>query len=183
MRMLINQTRVHRWGNTLGLIAISFILSMAFYFELSHHHLPCPLCLLQRACLTAVGIMMLSNLFIECRGAHYGLMILAALLGLAVATRQILLHIVPGDPGFGPPFLGLHLYSWCAIIFLILTLCASLALLFDKGFAVAQKTNLSRVIAVIFLTLVLANTVGTFLECGLQECPEDPVKYKLLSML
>ena len=30
----------------------------------------------------------------------------------------MLLHILPGDPGFGSPFLGLHLYTWCLIAFI-----------------------------------------------------------------
>jgi hypothetical protein len=43
--------------------------------------------------------------------------IIAALLGSVAAGRQILLHMLPGDPGFGAPAFGLHLYTWCFIAF------------------------------------------------------------------
>ena len=33
-------------------------------------------------------------------------------MGGAIAARQILLHIMPGDPGFGSAFLGMHFYTW-----------------------------------------------------------------------
>ncbi len=36
-----------------------------------------------------------------------GMAIIAALLGALAASRQILLHILPGDPGFGSPVFGL----------------------------------------------------------------------------
>ena len=41
--------------------------------------------------------------------------ILASLVGSAASIRQILLHIVPPDPGYGPPILGVHLYSWALV--------------------------------------------------------------------
>jgi hypothetical protein len=125
---------------------------------------------------------MLANLFIEVRAAHYGLMIMASLLGLGVAVRQVLLHILPGDPGFDLPFLGLHLYTWCAITFLIMLVFLSLSLLFDRGFGKLEKSYLSYVCAFLFLGLVFCNTLVTFLECGLSVCPENPVHYRLLSV-
>ena len=32
-----------------------------------------------------------------------------------VAMRQILLHIMPGDPGYGSALLGYHYYCWAFI--------------------------------------------------------------------
>jgi hypothetical protein len=42
-------------------------------------------------------------------GAWQGMAIIAAALGAVAAGRQVLLHILPGDPGFGFPVFGLHL--------------------------------------------------------------------------
>ena len=55
--------------------------------------------------------------------------------GAAFAIRQILLHIVPPDPGFGTAFLGYHYYTWCFIIFAIAIILCALVLLFDGQFA------------------------------------------------
>ena len=38
-----------------------------------------------------------------------GMAIMGASLGALAAGRQILLHVLPGDPGFGSPAFGLHL--------------------------------------------------------------------------
>lgn len=38
----------------------------------------------------------------------------------AASTHQILLHIAtPGDPGYGPAVMGLHLYTWAFVTFAI----------------------------------------------------------------
>ena len=47
------------------------------------------------------------------------MMILGALLGMVMSTRQVLLHIKPGDPGYGGTVLGLHFYTWALITFFI----------------------------------------------------------------
>jgi len=45
------------------------------------------------------------------RPSHYALSLLAAIVGAAFSTRQILLHILPGDTGYGTALLGYHYYS------------------------------------------------------------------------
>jgi hypothetical protein len=40
-----------------------------------------------------------------------GMAVAAAVLGAVAAGRQILLHILPSDQGFGSPVFGLHLYT------------------------------------------------------------------------
>ena len=54
--------------------------------------------------------------------------ILASLVGSAASIRQILLHIVPPDPGYGPPILGLHLYSWALVVFACLIASSAIGL-------------------------------------------------------
>ena len=59
----------------------------------------------------------LLNLRFGVQPLHYGLSILAALFGVAVAGRQVLLHIVPGSGAYGSALFGLHLYTWSLILF------------------------------------------------------------------
>jgi disulfide bond formation protein DsbB len=89
--------------NALALYAISAVLAVAFYWQFAYGELPCPLCMLQRASFSALAVGPVLAIRHGPKPQHYGLTILAALMGAAVAARQILLHIMPGDPGFGSP--------------------------------------------------------------------------------
>jgi hypothetical protein len=103
--------------NSLGLLGISAVLVVAFFYQLLFGELPCPLCLLQRAAFVALGLGFLLNIRFGSSPAHYGLMLVSAVIGAGTALRQILLHILPGDPGYGSTFLGLHFYSWAFVAF------------------------------------------------------------------
>ena len=96
--------------------------------------LPCPLCLLQRAFICALAAGPILNLRYGPRASHYALSILAALIGAAVSVRQILLHIMPGDPGYGSAILGYHYYTWAFLLFVAAIGLAALMLLFDRQF-------------------------------------------------
>lgn len=173
------QERLHVLGNIMGLSAISFLLILAFLDQLFFHDLPCPLCLLQRISFVAIGLCFLMNLRIGFRPAHYGLMLLAALLGLAIATRQIYIHLSPNDPGYGMQFWGLHLYVWSAIGFITIMSLIGIALIFDRGFKNPIKIQNKWLSALIclFLFLILANGISTFIECGPHVCPDNPIFY------
>jgi len=106
-----------RFGNWLAVLAMVLVLLVAFVLQFARHELPCPLCILQRVAFVLCGFGFLLNLRFGAQPAHYGVAILGALFGLAVSGRQVLLHIVPGDTGYGPPLLGLHLYSWTFVFF------------------------------------------------------------------
>ena len=58
---------------------------------------------------------------------HYGVPLAVAILG-TVAGRQVLLHVLPGDPGFGTPLLGYHLYTWSFLAFVCIGLILSVML-------------------------------------------------------
>ncbi len=118
--------------------------------------------------------------------AHYGLMILAALLGLTIAFRQVFLHVTPGDLGYGSPLLGLFLYTWSAIGFGLIIGLNALALLFEKGFTERKEIKpsfITKLLMVFFLLLILANGVSTFLECGFFICTDNPGHYYLLDTI
>ena len=53
---------------------------------------------------------------------------LAALLGALESVRQVLLHIMPGDPGYGSAVLGYHLYTWALITFYVVLTFVALCL-------------------------------------------------------
>ena len=178
---MMNQNKLHRITNTIALVIICIILTIAFADQLTNHDLPCPLCLLQRICFVAIGLSLCMNLKDGIKIAHYGLMILATILGLAIALRQILLHIAPNDPGYGHLVFGLHMYIWSAIAFTIILGLTAIGMLFESGFTEKQiePGRGKFALMIIFLLLILANGISTFIECGVLICPDNPIRYNL----
>lgn len=177
--------------NALGLLAVGAVLLVAFGFQLALGELPCPLCILQRSAFAAVLAGLALNLRFGPRPSHYGLVIIAALVGAAISARQVLLHIVPGTGAYGDPILGLHFYTWALILFLVIVLGAAMMLLFDRQFEepddLAMLRNGAAGLGVlgglaIALALLMAagNGVSTVLECAGGLCPDDPQSYILL---
>lgn len=114
LRKFIHQMQ---WIDALiGLIGILIILAAAIVVQLLFSEAPCPLCLLQRAALVAIGIAMLMTLRYGNRAKNWASAILSACAGIAVSIRQICLHIT-SPKGFGSAFLGLHMYTWCFFAF------------------------------------------------------------------
>lgn len=180
---------VSRALNAIGLLAVCGILLGSFYFQLAWHELPCPLCLLQRVGFVAVGFGLALNLIYGARPSHYGVMLVGALYGGAVAVRQVLLHIVPGTGSYGSPVLGLHYYTWSAIFFFLILAGTALMLLFDRQFVrgevwpPAADFGGSGFAKLAFVALVLTtalNAGATLLECGPLVCADPPTDYKLL---
>lgn len=170
--------------NALGLYAVALVLMAAFVMQFWLHELPCPLCLLQRVAFAALAIGPILNIRFGPRPSHYALSLLAALLGAGIAMRQILLHIVPGDPGYGSAVLGYHYYTWAFLCFATAILLIAAVLLSDRQFkepADALRIGAFETTAVfLVIAITLANVVGTFVECGPDVCPDDPVSYRLL---
>jgi disulfide bond formation protein DsbB len=174
--------------NALGLYAIALVLAVAFAAQLVLHEPPCPLCLLQRVQFAMLAIGPVLNIRYGPRPSHYGVSLLAALLGAAVAGRQILLHILPGDPGFGSALLGDHYYTWAFLCFAAAIALIAVVLLFDRQFetradADAQHVPVSILArGAVWLVIVLTalNVLSTVLECGFKACPDDPKQYELL---
>lgn len=169
--------------NVAALYAVSAVLAFAYFLEFTLFELPCPLCLLQRIALCAMAAGLILNLKFGLRPRHYGLILLAASAGLVFSVRQVLLHILPGDPGYGSPVLGLHYYTWGAIIFSIAILATAIMLLFDRQFRPGAAPRLGPVangaIGLAF-ALTVGNVATTFIECGIGTCPDDPVRFEML---
>ena len=170
--------------NALGLLAVTLVLAAALALQLVLGELPCPLCLLQRVGFVAVGFGLLLNLRFGPAPQHYGLVILAALYGAAAAGRQVLLHIIPGSGAYGSPLLGLHLYTWCLLLFLLAIAVSALLLLVEDQFERARPWPMpswQRLVVGLYVGVTVLVGVSAFVECGPGECPDDPTGYWLFS--
>src|SRR5258708_18791189 len=128
-------TRSHAVSlNALGLYGIAGVLAAAFAAQLWLGELPCPLCLLQRIQFAMLAIGPILNVRFGPRPSHYALSLLVACAGAAFAARQILLHIAPGDPGYGSALFGYHYYTWAFIGFAAAIVLIAAMLLFDRQF-------------------------------------------------
>ena len=168
--------------NALSLYALALVLLLGFYFQLGWHELPCPLCLLQRVAFVALAVGPILNIRYGPRPSHYALSMLAALVGVTASVRQVMLHILPGDKGYGSPIMGLHFYTWAALFFLLAIALIGIVMLFDRQFTDTPSTPpaFARIAVWLVILLVTANALSTLLECGFAVCPEDPVRYLLL---
>jgi disulfide bond formation protein DsbB len=169
------------------------VLAFAFALQFVLHELPCPLCQLQRVAIVLCGFGFVLNLRLGPQPAHYGLVVVAALFGLAVSGRQVLLHIVPGSGTYGSAIFGLHLYSWGVLIFLgvIAGVAVMLVLSGSSRFdhvrsdsqAAAQFTGFSRLMSTFLILMTLANAVSALAQCGPVECVDDPTSYWIAKYL
>ncbi|OAF15633.1 disulfide bond formation protein [Bradyrhizobium centrolobii] len=173
--------------NMLGVLGISFVLTVAFYYQLALGELPCPLCLLQRAGFIAIGIGFLFNVRIGERASHYAMILVGSLVTGFISIRQVSLHLAPGDPGYGSTLFGLHFYTW-ALIAAVGVVCY-VALLFvlkdvsgkrDDARDAPMNGQASNAVFAIFALLIAANLVSTVLECGAGQCDDNPVRYLML---
>ena len=178
-----------RFLSALELICISAILMVAFGFQFFLDELPCPLCLLQRIGLLAIGFGFLLNIRYGIRPAHYSLSLLAAVFTGFISMRQVLLHIEPSSGGYGAAIWGLHMYTWVFVLAVLAIIYLSIALSFAKQYHPAIKEDkpheaktpwlktLGHIAFALFLFLVIVNVVSTFIECGWHTCPDTPRDY------
>ena len=172
--------------NALSLYAVALVLAVAFAAQLVLQELPCPLCLLQRIQFAVLAIGPILNVRFGPRPSHYALSLLAAVAGAAFSARQVLLHILPGDAGYGTALLGYHYYTWALIGFAAAIVLISAILLFDRQFeddsAVPQPGGGAFATSAVWLVIGLTalNVISTLLECGFGACADNPVVYELL---
>jgi disulfide bond formation protein DsbB len=172
--------------NALGLYGIALVLATAFAAQLLLGELPCPLCLMQRIQFAILGAGPILNVRFGPRPSHYALALLAAVAGAVFAARQILLHIAPGDAGYGSALIGYHYYTWAFIGFAVAIALTAIALLFDRQFTQSDLGKpatagfLARAAVWLVIALVALNVVSALLECGFAACPDNPVSYQML---
>ena len=155
----------------------------AFIFQFFFYELPCPLCLLQRFGLIAIGLGAYLSIVHRPSWKYNLIIILSSTYTLMVGLRQVLLHITANDPGYGSTFLGLHFYTWSAIIsFLFILLMSAMSVVHF----VISKLNISftlpsyvpTTIKVSYISIILINIIFTFSECGIGMCPDNPTTYE-----
>jgi disulfide bond formation protein DsbB len=164
------------------------ILSAGVAVQLIAGELPCPLCVMQRIALMLCALGLLHILIsardgaLTCKAAAVGngIAIVSALVGVVASGRQMLLHIPPGDPGFGQPVWGLHLYTWGLIAFAC-QIAGSGGLLIATAWLEEKPViwrGAARWSAIAFAAIVIANLVSVIAEAGLRwDLPETPVDY------
>lgn len=185
------------WGMHVWVFAYIGVLLGAFTIQFVEGEFPCPLCMLQRygmilSTLGALWVIMQARRG-ELTPARYtqglGLGVLGAAAGALVSVRQILLHIKPGDPGYGSPVMGYHLYTWALITFYVVILfVAAVSILAPVGIPEAPAgkgaLTVSTVVVWLFVILVAANVIAIiFLEGFALVLPDDPDSYNLITQL
>ncbi len=171
--------------NIVGHIGVCISLVVAFYYQVVMYELPCPLCLLQRVGLIIAGFGFLFNICFGQRNMHYGMVIFGCILTGVMASRQIFLHIMPDDLGYGSKLLGIHFYTWALIASVVIIAATAVVLSISEarvsGHPLKIHPGLSRIACWGFLLLIAANLTSTILECGSGQCDDNPIIYKLLS--
>jgi len=186
------------WGLHAWVLAYTVVMLSAFFIQFVKGEFPCPLCMLQRygmilATLGALFIIMQARrgVLTTARYAQgLGLGLIGVLAGASVSVRQIELHILPGDPGYGEPFLRLHLYTWAFVTFAIVMIYVGLMLiLMPRGIphapaAGSAARKVSTAIIWMFIGVVAANVIAIiFLEGFAPVLPDDPSGYTLIDQI
>ncbi|MFD9339560.1 disulfide bond formation protein B [Streptomyces sp. NPDC060028] len=177
-----------RLSNRLGLwfahayvIGLFGTLAGAYFFQFGLWEYPCPMCLLQRM-FFLLGTLGPAWIIARSRkgevttrewAAGWGWAIAAALIGSIVSATQVLMHIVPPDPGYASALFGLHLYTWALIAFLAAALAAAGALFLtpraeplDAGLASPALRRAGAVTLAVLLAFAASNLIACFFLQG-----------------
>ncbi len=176
----------------LTVVVVCGVLFGAFVVQFGLGEAPCPLCILLRmamilaimgpAWMIAIGHRR-EKIDADQFTTAFGMTVLGSVLGAAISIRQILLHIEPGNPGYGSPVFGLHLYTWALLVFVALLLDAAIHLIFireDVPIVPKPPRLLSKLVLWLFGLIVFANAAAVFAEAGFHWfLPDNPTEYLL----
>ncbi len=168
---------IPRTLDILSVFAIAAILAFAFFWQVAYHELPCPLCILQRVAFAMVGVAFLLNVRFFPSPVHYGMAILSALAGAAASTRQVLLHIAPGDQGYGSPIFGYHFYTLGLVAFVAIIAYCGVMLMLWRYWQRSASGGIALAAQWLLLAMIAGNAVTTTLQCGFYSCPDNPTRY------
>ena len=166
------------------------VLAGSFVMQFALAEPPCPLCVMQRIAMMIAVLVPCQTLVAAERegltprtiGLGAGIAVLASLLGAAISIRQILLHILPGDPGFGGAAMGYHLYTWAAIAFTCNIAAAGAQLVGLRWFAGAPAAPApgARTTMAALAVVLVANILSVIAEAGWAwKLPDNPTGYLL----
>lgn len=153
---------------------------------------PCPLCMVQRMfmLLAALGALYVvrKGMSGSISGRDYmmgwGLALVACMAGGFTSWRQTMLHIMPGDKGYGQPVLGLHLYVWAWILFMAAVVAIGILMAFAHltaahSIPVTPHRLAGRLVFGFVALIVVVNLVAVFLLEGFHWfLPDDPQRYR-----
>lgn len=196
--MPISLSRPVYWFLHLWVLAYCGVLIAAFVLQFALGELPCPLCMLQRygILLSSLGpfwIIIQANrgkLTAPSYQQGLGLAALGALLGAMVSTRQILLHILPDDPGYGSMMFMAHLYTWALVTFIVTLIAvaalgtlAPVSLSGDNARPMPASATSKFTIALFFVAIAANAFMIVFLEGFSWALPDDPTGYHLIEQI
>ena len=171
--------------SAIEVLGITIIIVVAFYYQFFLGELPCPLCMLQRLGLLAIGIGFLLNMRYGVRPSHYAVSMLASIFTAAISLRQVSLHVT--DPvGYGSVILGMHMYSWTFVVSMVAIIFIAISMSFPQLYVTKNKEKqdthnrvrlFTNIVFGLFIFIIAANIVTVFMVCGLSECPDNPIKY------
>ena len=166
------------------ILGVVGVILGGFSFQIFYSELPCPLCMLQRMCMIAAAIPSAMALTNGCKPQYYGMSIVAALVGAAVSTRQILLHICNvEDPGYGTPILGTHAYTWALVVIVTVILVCAVNLMVPGQFSQKQPSKIrggTRFTLWALLLIAIANALTSVAISGFSWfLPDNPTTYQL----
>ncbi|MEW2415060.1 disulfide bond formation protein B [Streptomyces sp. NPDC046866] len=188
--------RLQYWFACFFVLGWTGVVCGGLFYQFGPGEYPCPLCIVQRMfmLLAATGAAYivrtaLSDGTVSGRAymTGWGLALVAATAGAFASWRQTMLHVLPGDRGYGGEVFGLHLYVWAWILFQasVLAIGVLLALAHHTAGravpAIGPGPYRTAGLAVLwFLGAVIAvNAVAVFLEEGLHWfLPDDPRRYE-----
>lgn len=171
-----------RVANLFEFCGILVVLVLAFAMQFFYDELPCPLCLLQRLGFLMIAYGFLLNFRFGFRPSHYSIVILSALFTSFVALRQVALHVVPGTGSYGSAVFGMHLYTWSFILSMAIVVGTTLLFGIDRQYLVDVKQpaiwrRITNFFAILLAVMLIANLVSVYMECGFDQCPDNPVVY------
>ncbi|WP_328970324.1 disulfide bond formation protein B [Streptomyces sp. NBC_00239] len=185
--------RVQYWFACFFAFGWTGVVCGGLYYQFVEWEYPCPLCIAQRMfmLLAAIGagVIIRRGMNGSVSGRDYmmgwGLALVAVVAGSFASWRQTMLHILPGDKGYGSEVFGLHLYVWAWILFTASVVAVGVVMAFahaTAGRSVPASYRLPGQLVLGFLALVIAvNVVAVFFEEGFHWfLPDDPSRYELL---
>ncbi|MEV7522176.1 disulfide bond formation protein B [Streptomyces sp. NPDC091371] len=188
--------RAQYWFACFFAIGWTGVVCGGLYYQFGMWEYPCPLCIVQRmfmllAAMGAAYIVRTAMAHGVLTGRDYmmgwGLSLVAVTAGSFASWRQTMLHILPGDKGYGSEAFGLHLYVWAWILFTASVVAVGIVMAFAHTTAartvpaaVPGPLRTAGTLTLAFLGLVIAvNIVAVFFEEGFHWfLPDDPTRYQ-----
>lgn len=187
-----NTTTLLWLGFHANILVLCGVLGGSLFIQLILGDFPCPLCMVQRM---AMMLCALGQAYILCKinvenrirwsdfATGHAMTLFSALAGAAMSIRQILLHIIPPDPGYGMAVFGLHLYTWGLFVFSAEVLAVAINLLIaprDWPETAPDDRRLTRFVLCFMALMLFAFAAATFVEQGFHWIlPDDPVRNEL----